>query len=75
VTQHEHDTFIAELCEKLDRALVSSEAAKKAQHDANGRAQKAVAVAELAISELKRAYMDDAAARMHELLRAALEGV
>lgn len=63
-----------ELRDRLDRALVAAEAAKREQHKANGRAQKLLGVAEAAVKTLDRVGLLVEASRLEALIKAAMEG-
>lgn len=72
---------IADLRDRLDRALVSAESLtadlaleRRHKHDANGRAQKLVSVAELAVAALMRHGHGDVARDLSEALKKAIEG-
>lgn len=71
----------SDLRDKLDRALVGMESfaadlalERRWKHDANGRAQKLVSVAELAVAALMRHGHGDEARAVSEALKKAIEG-
>lgn len=64
---------IADLRDSLDRALVASESARAAKHACANMCQRLVAVGDVAVRELVAAGANDAAARIQEMIRVALE--
>lgn len=58
-----------------DRALAAQESCDKALHAANGRAQRLVGVAEMAVRALVRAGLNDDAAQVQAALKSALEAM
>lgn len=64
---------IAELTDALDRALCREDDERHNKHHAANQAQRLVGVAESAVRELVAAGANDAAARIQEMIRVALE--
>lgn len=64
---------IADLSDKLDRALVAGESARADRHACANTCQRLVGVGDAAVHELIAAGANDAAARIQEMIRVALE--